>query len=147
MSISDEDLVDIALGGLHSYLKEKLEGFDCYTLNTLQCRAMNQEYRFRKAKESCKAHQSNTHVDCESKTSDDEKKENNSDIDNNSVMLRTESNKDCSEFIVSKETSPAVRKHVRSNKIAVHDFSKAKYDVHLIMIIALLSNIFWLRKV
>ena len=29
-------------------------------------------------------------------------------MDNNLAVLRTESNKDCSEFIVSQETSPAV---------------------------------------
>ena len=38
------------------------------------------------------------------------KKRNNSDIDNNSVMLETESNKDCSELTVSQETSLAVQK-------------------------------------
>jgi len=37
-------------------------------------RAWNQEYKFEKAKESGEIHQSKTHVDCESNTSDDEKK-------------------------------------------------------------------------
>ena len=41
LSISDKDLVDVALNGLRSYLKEKLEGFDYYNLNALQLRAMN----------------------------------------------------------------------------------------------------------
>ena len=67
----------------------------------MQLSALNQEYRFKKAKESYKVHQSDTCVDCESNTLDDEKKENNSDMDKNSIMLRTESNGDCSEFIVS----------------------------------------------
>jgi len=71
-------------------------------------RAWSQEYKFEKTKESCETHQSKTHVDCESNTSDDEKKRNNSDMNNNSVVSRTESNKDCFEFIVSQETSPAV---------------------------------------
>ena len=47
-------------------------------------------------------------------------------MDNNSVVLRTESNKECSEFIVSQETSLAVQNHSKSNKIAILDFSKAK---------------------
>ena len=28
MSISDKDLADVALGGLHSHFREKLEGFE-----------------------------------------------------------------------------------------------------------------------
>ena len=81
---------------------------------------------FKKAKESCETHQSKTHVDCESNTSDNEKEENNSDMDNNSVMLRNKSNKGCSEFIVSQETNPAVQNYSKSNKIAILDFSKAE---------------------
>ena len=92
----------------------------------MQLSALNQEYRFKKAKESYKVHQSDTCVDCESNTSDDEKEENNSDMDNNSVMLRNESNKGCSEFIVSQETNPAVQNYSKSNKIAILDFSKAE---------------------
>ena len=75
MSISDKDSIDVALGGLHSYLKEKLESFNYYNLNDLQLRAMNQEYKFRKAKEDCESHQSSTHDECESNGSDDERKE------------------------------------------------------------------------
>ena len=69
---------------------------------------------------------SKTHVACESNTPDDEEKENNSDMDNNSVVLRTESDKDCPESTVSQETSPAVQNHSRFNKIAIVDFSKAE---------------------
>ena len=47
-------------------------------------------------------------------------------MDNNSVMLRNESNKGCSEFIVSQETSLAVQNHSKSNKTAILDFSKAE---------------------
>ena len=61
LSISDKDSIDVALGGLHSYLKEKLEGFNYYNINDLQLRVMNQEYKFRKAKEDCESHQSSTH--------------------------------------------------------------------------------------
>ena len=42
MSISDRDLADVALGGLHSHFKEKLEGFAYYSINQLQLRALNQ---------------------------------------------------------------------------------------------------------
>ena len=62
MSISDKDSAGIAIGGLRSHLKEKLEGFDYYTLNALQLRAMNQEYRFKNSKDAYKSHRSNTHV-------------------------------------------------------------------------------------
>ena len=61
----------------------------------------------------------------------DKEKENNSDMDNNSVMVRTESNKDCFESIVSQETSPAVQKCVRSSKTATLDFPEAEGDVYL----------------
>ena len=107
-------------------------------------RTLLQEY---KPKESCKAHQSNTRVDCESDILDDEGKENNSDMNSNSVILRTESNKDYSESIISQETSPAVQKHLRSSKTAILDFLKLKELSILIVTIMLLSNIFWLEKV
>ena len=87
---------------------------------------MLQENKFKRAKECCKAHQSSTYVDCESNILDDEEKESNSDMDNNSVVLRTESNKECSEFIVSQETSLAVQNHSKSNKTAILDFSEAE---------------------
>ena len=93
-------------------------------------RAWNQEYKFEKAKESGETHQSKTHIDCESNTSDDEKKEKNSDMDNNLVVLRTDSNKDCSKFIVSQETSLAVQNHGKSSKTAILDFSKAEGVIH-----------------
>jgi hypothetical protein len=50
LSISDKDLVDLVLGDLRSYLKEMLKGFDYYNLNTLQLRAMNQEYKIKNSK-------------------------------------------------------------------------------------------------
>ena len=86
--IFDRDLASLALGGLCSHFKEKLEGYDDPYISQLHIRSLLQENKFKKAKESCKAHQSNTRVDCEFDTLDDEKKE------TNSVMLATESNKD-----------------------------------------------------
>jgi hypothetical protein len=35
-SISDKDLIDIALGGLCSHFREKLEGFEYYSISGLQ---------------------------------------------------------------------------------------------------------------
>ena len=52
-------------------------------------------------------------------------------MDNNSVKVRTESNKDGSESIVSQETSLDVQKYVRSNKTAVLEFPEAEGFVHL----------------
>ena len=75
LSISKKDLANLALDGLHSHFKKKFEGLDYYSINQLQLRALNQEYKFKKAKESCESHQSNTHVECESNGSDDERKE------------------------------------------------------------------------
>ena len=87
---------------------------------------MLQENKFKRGKECYKAHQSSPRVDCEYDKLDDEEKENNSDMDNNSVVLRTESDKDCPESTVSQETSPAVQNHSRFNKTAIVDFSKAE---------------------
>jgi hypothetical protein len=50
-------------------------------------------------------------------------------------MMRTESNKDCSEFVVSEETSLDVQKHARSNKTTMLDFSKAKRPISVISLI------------
>ena len=43
LTISEKDLAEIALGGLCSYLKERLEGSVYYSINGLQLRAMSQE--------------------------------------------------------------------------------------------------------
>ena len=123
-------MADISLGCLRSHLREKPEGFVYYSINGLQLRAMSQERKFKEAEESFKAHQSNARVDCQSNTSNDEKEENNLDMDNNSVMLRAESNKYYSEFIVSQETSPGVQNHNKSNKTTIFDFSKAEGVIH-----------------
>ena len=56
LSISEEDLASLVLDGLRSHFKEKLEGFEYYTINSLQIRALLQEYKFKEAKENCRAH-------------------------------------------------------------------------------------------
>jgi len=68
-------LAGLPLGGLCSHFKEKLEGYNYSYISQLQVRALVQESRFEKAKETCETHQSNTHVDCETDNSDDGKKE------------------------------------------------------------------------
>jgi len=69
-------LVDITLGGLCSHLKEKLDGFDFYSINTLQLQAMNQEYKFKNSKDAYKPHRSNIQVvEYDSDLSNDEDKE------------------------------------------------------------------------
>ena len=74
MSISERDLAGLALGGLCSHFKEKLESYTYFSINQLQVAALGQECRFKWAKETCESHQSNRHVDCESDNSDDEKR-------------------------------------------------------------------------
>ena len=69
LTVSEKDLADIALGGLHLDCREKLEGFVYYSINGLQLRAMSPERKFKEAEESFKAHQSNARVDCQSNTS------------------------------------------------------------------------------
>ena len=49
---------------------------------------------------------------------------------NNSVMLGTESNKNCFEFTISQETSLAIRNHDKSNKTVILAFSEAECVVH-----------------
>ena len=76
MSISERDLADVDLGGLHSYFKEKLEGYDYFSINQLQIKDLNQECRFKNAKDTYKTHRSNMHIiEYDSDTSDDEDKE------------------------------------------------------------------------
>ena len=43
LSLSKKDLVDLALAGLHSSYREKLDGSSFYSINQLQVRALGQE--------------------------------------------------------------------------------------------------------
>ena len=75
-SLSEKDLADLAFNGLHSYLKEKLEGLDFITVNLLQMRAIGVEFKYKTSKDTFKPHRSNTHVlDHDSNSSDDDSKE------------------------------------------------------------------------
>jgi hypothetical protein len=74
LSISENNLADLAFGGLRSHYKRKLEGFDFLSINQVQVRAVSLEYKFKNAKDTYKIHRSNTHVvDCESSSDDEEK--------------------------------------------------------------------------
>ena len=76
MTISEKDLADLAFNGSHSYLKEKLEGFEYHTVNFLQVKVMGLEFKLNNAKGTFKPHRSNTHIlDHDSDSSDDKNKE------------------------------------------------------------------------
>ena len=64
LSIFERDLASLALGGLSSPFKEKLEGYDYPYISQLQITALLQESKFKKAKETCETHHSNTYIDC-----------------------------------------------------------------------------------
>ena len=69
-------MADLALAGLRSNYREKLDGLDHYSINQLQVIALGREARFRKEKDTYKSHHSNTHiVEYDSDPSDDEDKE------------------------------------------------------------------------
>ena len=74
--LSEKDLADLALVGLCSKYREKLDGMDHYSINQLQVRALGQEVRFKREKYTHNPHRSNTHiVEYDSDSSDDEDKE------------------------------------------------------------------------
>ena len=76
MTIFEKDLMDLAFNVLHSYLKEKLEGFEYHTVNFLQVKVMGLEVKLKNAKDTFKPHRSNTHIlEHDSDSSDDENKE------------------------------------------------------------------------
>ena len=76
MSLSEKDLVDLALVGFHSSYREKFDGSSFYSINQVQAKALSQETKFKKEKDTYKSHHSNTHiVEYDSDSSDDEDKE------------------------------------------------------------------------
>ena len=76
MSLFEKDLVGLALTGLRSSYREKLDGSSFYSINQLQAKALSQETKFKKEKDTYKSHHSNTHVvEYDSDSSDDEDKE------------------------------------------------------------------------
>ena len=76
LTLSEKDLADLALAGLRSNYREKLDGSSFYSINQLQASALNQETKFKKEKDTYKSHRSNIHiVEYDSDSSDDEDKE------------------------------------------------------------------------
>ena len=66
----------MALAGLRSSYREKLDGSSFYSINQLQVRALGQEVKFKKEKGTYMSHRSNTHiVEYDSNSSDGEDKE------------------------------------------------------------------------
>ena len=66
----------MALGGLHSHFKENLDGYDYFSLNQLEIKALNLEYEFKNVKDTYKTHHSNTQiVEFDSDTLDDVEKD------------------------------------------------------------------------
>ena len=62
LSLSEKDLVDLALAGLRSSYREKFDGSSFYSINQLQAKALSQETKFKKEKDTYKSHRSNTHI-------------------------------------------------------------------------------------
>ena len=66
----------MALAGLRSSYREKLDSSSFYSINQLQLRALGQEAKFKKEKNTYKSHRSNTHmVEYDSDSLDNEDKE------------------------------------------------------------------------
>ena len=56
LSLSEKDLVDLALVGLRYSYIEKPDGSSFYSINQLRARALGQETKFKKEKDTYKSH-------------------------------------------------------------------------------------------
>ena len=73
MNITEKDLADLAFNGLHSHIKERLEGYDFFTVTQVHQRALAVESRSKESQESHRHHRSSVHaLECNSNCSDDE---------------------------------------------------------------------------
>ena len=73
VNIAEKDLVDLAFNGLRSHIKERLEGYDFFTVTQVHQRALAIESRIKESQESHRHHRSSLHaLDCNSDCSDDE---------------------------------------------------------------------------
>ena len=73
MNIAEKDLADLAFNGLHSHIKEKLEGYDFFTVTQVHQRSLAIKSRSKESQESHRHHRSSVHaLDCTSDYSDDE---------------------------------------------------------------------------
>jgi hypothetical protein len=62
LSISDSNLANLAAKGLKSALRERLEGVNFYSLDSVLVRGMTQEIKLNKEKEKLESHRSDVHV-------------------------------------------------------------------------------------
>jgi hypothetical protein len=62
LSLSDSDLPNLAAKGLKSALRERLEGADFYSLDSILVRGITQELKLNKEKEKLESHWSDVHV-------------------------------------------------------------------------------------
>ena len=67
VNIAEKDLADLAFNGLRSRIKEKLEGYDFFTVTQVHQRALAIERRSKESQESHRHHRSSMHaLDCNS---------------------------------------------------------------------------------
>ena len=75
MNIAEKD-IDLALNGLHSCIKERLEVYNFFTITQVHQRALAIESQSKESQESHRHHRSSVHaLDCNSDCSDDESKD------------------------------------------------------------------------
>ena len=75
MNIAEKD-IDLALNGLHSYIKERLEVYNFFTITQVHQRVLAIESRSKESQETHRHHHSNMHaLECNSDCSDDESKD------------------------------------------------------------------------
>jgi hypothetical protein len=76
VNIAEKDLADLAFNGLLSHIKERLEGYDFFTVTQVHQRALAIECRSKEYQENHKHHHSSMHtLECNSDYSDDESKD------------------------------------------------------------------------
>ena len=67
MNIAEKDLADLAFNGLCSHIKERLEGYDFFTVTQVHQRALAIESRSKLCQETHRHHRSSMHaLDCNS---------------------------------------------------------------------------------
>ena len=76
VNIAEKDLADLAFTGLRSHIKEKLEGYDLFTVIQVHQTALAIESRSKEPQDSHRHHRPNMHaLECNYDCSDDESKD------------------------------------------------------------------------
>ena len=76
MNIAEKDLADLAFNGLRSHIKEKLEGYDFFTVIQVHQRALAIESRSKESQDRNRHHRPNMHaLECNYDCSDDVSKD------------------------------------------------------------------------